>query len=163
RASAPRGDTACILHQNILPLFLQQSLFPIISPASTMTTDRLCGDLSACSLTPRTGLQSPGPSYTRRFFGGRQPLCGSGVTSSISAASLACIKEKMYLARYFLPPNSATSSSSSFKVLFFRSISIASQSNRFYGQKTVPKIHKQRQLAKRSLMSERVHFVRLEV
>src|SRR6478752_10475946 len=23
-------------------------------------------------------------SYTRRFFGGRQPLCGSGVTSSIA-------------------------------------------------------------------------------
>src|SRR5207302_2177686 len=37
------------------------------------------------SLTMDHGLRTTdGLCYTRRFFGGRQPLCGSGVTSSIA-------------------------------------------------------------------------------
>src|SRR5215472_5946283 len=43
---------------------------------------------------PSSRLYGPdisGPSYTRRFFGGRQPLCGIGVTSLIARTSIPAV------------------------------------------------------------------------
>src|SRR5437879_6507551 len=58
-----------------------------------MVNDRNRSEPAACGLAPDAKPQAANPSglvlgefscYTRRFLGGRQPLCGSGVTSSMA-------------------------------------------------------------------------------
>src|SRR4051812_20688895 len=56
--------------------------------------------------------QSGNPAYTRRFLGGRQPLCGSGVTSSIDLMVMpAACSAVIALSRPLPGPLTRTSSS----------------------------------------------------
>jgi hypothetical protein len=66
-----------------------------------------------------------------------------GVIFEISRVSLECMKLKMYRARYFFWPKLSTISSSSSKVLFFKSLSISNI------------VQKKRQVSNDTIFSER--------
>src|SRR5580692_4011201 len=48
-------------------------------------------DRSLYGSVHRAGTKGSGQNYTRRFFGGRHPLCGIGVTSLIARTSIPAV------------------------------------------------------------------------
>lgn len=76
------------------------------------TTTNWCCPLRA-PMPPTAAHHASGKAgYTRRFFGGRQPLCGSGVTSSMLFTFIpAAVRAVMALSRPLPGPRTLTSRS----------------------------------------------------